>query len=164
MTKMEEIKTQVNEYFTVLKEITEKRLLWESSTKDRLWDTLTNVVKSTSIRGEVRFLGEKIKNSEGIQLFLSDSPSGISETTNSGGKLFVKRGGFLNFSQLYNGDIVVIIGFPYVVELMEEINPLEIGKFHPSLITEEFIYDKVGIFLNKMIQWERSTQDDNLYL
>ena len=77
----------------------------------------------------------------------------------------MKIGGrFLNFSQLYNGDIVVIIGFPYVVELMEEINPLEIGKFHPSLITEEFIYDKVGIFLNKMIQWERSTQDDNLYL
>ena len=97
------------------------------------------------------------KNSEGVNITFGPERSGIIEKTESTFKSYIKEGGTIAFSQAYNGDIFVIIIFPFIDKLVSQTDNKLLGKFNPEIISEDFIIKHVSTFLDEMIKWEKST-------
>ena len=61
------------------------------------------------------------------------------------------------FSQAYNGDVLVLLLYPNIVEVDSfEETQKTLAKVDPSKIDEDFIIQKVSEFLSDMTDWESS--------
>ncbi len=159
--KIDELKSKIDEYQSTQGAIQKNRKTWQEQTKPILIETLNKIKEEFPIGWHVQIL-DWVKNSEGVNITFGAMPSGITEKSEKSFRSYVKKGGTIVFSQAYNGEIFVIILFPSVDELVSEADNKLLGKFSPDTITEEFIVDKVSIFLEEMIKWEKSTYGNRL--
>ena len=154
--KIEELSAKIEEYKSAQDKIKLNRELWINKIKPLLIETLYKIKDSFDLGWQVQILND-VKNSEGVNITFEFSRSGFVRTTTKTIRSYLKKGGTIVFSQAYNGEIFVIILYPYVEEFVSESKNKLLGKFDPQIIDEGFIIEKVATFLDEMIKWEKST-------
>lgn len=156
------VKEKVALYQQALADIQVKRALWTSTTKSLIYAVLKKVKRVEKLAWKV----EKYEESnflEAISLNFEDMPSGIMIEVAIEGQPdktiqqeATKYGGSLAFSQTYNGDILIIILYPYIDGEMAERVSSVLERVAPELINEKFVLEQVAFFLEQMTQWETS--------
>ncbi|MCX6252937.1 MAG: hypothetical protein NTV31_00435 [Bacteroidia bacterium] len=154
--KIEDLKNKVEDFQDTLDIIKQNREFWQSKTKSILIDTLTRITTDYPIGWNVQKL-DWTKNSEGVNITLGPSRSGFVENTGNSFKSHTKDGGTITFSQAYNGEIFVIIIYPFIDGFVTQAENKLLGKVKPEEVTEDFIINKFAIFIDEMIKWEKST-------
>jgi hypothetical protein len=154
--KIDDLKNKVKDFQATLYIIKQNRESWQSKTKSLLIDTLTKITTNYPIGWGVQIL-DWTKNSEGVNITLGPSRSGFFEISANPIKSHTKDGGTIAFSQAYNGEIFIIIIYPSIDGFVTQADNKLLGKVKPDDLTEDFIIDKVAIFIDDMIKWEKST-------
>ena len=151
--KIEHLEERVNDYKASIKTVVDKKMLWESTTKKLILNTLRNTAKSYNIGWKVQELNW-IHNNEAVNIIFDSFPSDLIDCTNKIPAYQFIQGGALVFSQSYSGDVYIMVLLPYVEQLPIENNNIELGIFNPTEITAKLIIEKVDEFLKEMIKWE----------
>lgn len=160
LKNQEKVRIVFDKYVDSLTKTTERRELWKTETKEKIFEVLSLVEKTFKFQWHVQRI-EVIDNYQTINICCNDRASGLIETiyeenTNNliKRKSFIKHGGYLAYCQSYNGKINVVIGFPYIDEWVEQMNSKVIATLEPSQITETLITDQVIYFLQSLSEWE----------
>lgn len=154
---MENIEQKVKELKNSIENVGKRREQWNNTTKDLIVTTLNNIKQKYDIDCNV-YVNDFWRNGETVILSFGINPSGIIEENDKGIKSFTKHGGSLMFSQVFNGEIYVVIKKPYIEGVVEETNGEFQEKISPEKISEEYIKIQVTEFLQKMIDWENFTE------
>jgi len=149
----ERIKSKAEKFQNALLETIRKRDLWDKQTKDLIYSILSTIKGHANLDMQVQKVPGG-KNMEAVNLQFNKSSSGLVENAGHSTKVFVKYGGYIAFSQAYNGDIWVIMAYPYVEEFVSQKEHEVLDKVAPENITEDYIIDKVEHFLDRMTEWE----------
>jgi len=160
LEKYDSIKTAFDKYIDIVRKVNVRREFWTNETKIKIIDSLTLVKDSFNFDWQVQSL-EQSRNYQTINICFNSKRSGIAdikidEFTNKekGYKAYTKHDGYLAFCQSYNGKINLIIGFPFIDELISQMVAKVIDTIVPENLTEELISKYVITFLDTMIEWE----------
>lgn len=159
--KIQNLKEKVDALNMANHNIAKNREVWATKTKPLLVEVLGQIVREFPIGWYVQKL-DWDQNLEGVNITFKPTNSGIVTKTNSSAKSYLKHGGTIVFSQSYNGEVFVIILYPYVDNFVGKSDNLILGRFNPGIIDEEFIVKKVAEFLDHMIVWEESTPQSKI--
>src|SRR5260221_4103572 len=110
---MTNINIKVSKFKTVISGINKKRDLWQSDTKPLLIKVLNQVRDGVELDLIVQVLEERI-NHESVHIQFKSKPSGISEKNGKGLKAYIKWGGGLTFNQMYNGEVHILVTYPFI--------------------------------------------------
>jgi hypothetical protein len=100
-----------------------------------------------------------VDNQHTVNIIFNRAHSGLIDRSQGQDKLisYIKYGGGLVFTQAYNGDVFVLIGFPHVENNIEETEDYKlIERVSPEKITEEYIIERFNEFLDQMLKWEKA--------
>ncbi len=154
------LKEAFDKYLNSLDQTNERRQLWNSEVKEKIFNVLTSIYNSFKFDWHVQRL-ESVSNYQTINISCNSHNSGMVKTfydDNTGKptkrKAYTKHGGYLAYCQSYNGKINVIIGFPYIDEWVTQMDAKVIATVEPSAITEDIISQHVIKFLQIMSEWE----------
>lgn len=151
--KIEHLEERVNDYKNSIKTVVEKKICWQTQTKNLLITTLNTIAKKYNIGWRVQELNW-INTNEAINITLESFPDDLIESTNKIPSYQFIKGGSLVFSQSHNGDVNVFILFPLIENVIDNANETEIETYAPETINEKLIIEKVDEFLKEMINWE----------
>ena len=163
-TQLQRIKSKTEEYIHSLQKIQKRHQEWTQTTKNLILQTLDKIVQSVPNEWYVGLqeYNEKAPQSinlESASLHLKNMYSGIVYKTIDSVKSYVKYGGMLSYAQTYNRTITVSIYYPHIEQWVEKREPLFLGNFEPSEITEDLILKHLEDFLNAMTEWEDNERD-----
>lgn len=150
--QLDALKTDLQLYRTVIDKVNRNRQGWEDA-KNLIFSTLTKVVKATKMKAKVE-KEEKRRGMELVYLCFENRESGIYEEIGSTKRHYMKEGGYLFYTQIYNGKITVWISLPTIEDFMDRVPPKPIEVYEPSEIKEEIIIKHVSEFLKAMTEWE----------
>jgi len=97
---------------------------------------------------------DKVEGMEFIYFGFGSRNSGLSEVYENTKLPVIKDGGYLFYSQLYNGKVSVLITLPVIEKYMEALEPKPLEVLRPAEITKEKIMEHVSDFLEEMAVWE----------
>ena len=157
---MKDLKIKVEKFNSAVARIDKKRKLWQDETKPLLVKVLGEITDGVSLELLVQVVDSKV-NHESVNIQFKSKPSGISEKTEKLVKAYIKWGGVLAFSQAYNGEIHIVIFYPYVDEIVIQHKHTLLIRIEPDKISEEFIYARVNDFLTEMLNWEIVTSGNS---
>ena len=159
---MDKIKHAFEDYKAILGQIDARRSFWTQEIHKRIKDTLTEIKDSLKMDCTLQDL-QLYKNYSAINLHFNFKPSGI-EPLHRGEKFegYTKEGGYLAFSQSYNGIIFVIIGFPKIKGIIfNEKEPIKrLDYVEPASLTVEKIHEYVILFLKTLSEYEAQENKD----
>lgn len=161
------LKTRIQEYEKALADIATKRALWLNSAKELIYKTLQKAKRLGKLGWKVAKI-EGIKNLEGVSLAFLDIPSDIVEkvldekTQKPVEKNYTKFGGSLIFSQTYNGDVLVLLTYPFIEGDEETPGNEIVDRISPADLTEAYILGHVASFLETMTIWESSEDEHHI--
>lgn len=144
-------------------EIVASRAKWQSKTKPFIFTHLKYVKDFTGLDVDVS-VDRSIINLECVQFAFKDTLSGlaynpadIQNQQDSFSGPIKKIGGILNFSQRYNGQVMVWQDYPYLDFQDRPLNKKQeiITTILQDKIDEEFINKMVQEFLSKVNTWHR---------
>lgn len=138
-------------YLETLERIRSRRIAWQNVTKPFLVNQLNNLRSEFALEWFVR-TNENIHNLESVFVAFPDNPSGLATAS----RPYIKRGGYLNFAQLYNGKVTALVFFPFVEDISSPRGPLQIGIYEPEAVEMPLLRMAVTRFLEQMIAWEES--------
>ncbi len=139
-------------------EIEKNRKDWNDSTNALIYETFQSVAKNVpNLNWEVKKV-EAMENLDVIVLGFKNEPSGIAGQIQGVLRFFAKISGKLIYSQVYNGEVYVLIDYPHVENHVERQPPKFIAKYKPSQISEDLILDHINEFLDEMHNWESGTR------
>ena|ERR1700722_15667131 len=161
LQNQEKVKNAFEKYTESLKKVEERRNLWNSETKIKIIETLTLVEQTFKFGWHVHKI-ENMDNYQTVNIQCSNVHSGIIENDidfASGKitkrKVYRKEGGYLSYCQSYIGKIHVIIGIPFIEELVTPKNSHEvIATIERQDLTEDIITSHVITFLEKLQEFE----------
>jgi len=160
MSVIENLKTRVRQYHTILDNTASYRSKWGESLKQTIMDHLSQLVKETELRGKVD-CNDQVNNLGSITLNLGREKSGIGEKIEDGSiRPFIKHNGVLLYQQLFNGKIQVMIVYPFIEGYGQPGPPKTIAIYRPEEITEAFITRHVEEFIREIINWEDFDDDE----
>jgi hypothetical protein len=133
--------------------VVEKKILWETKTRNLLLTTLNSIVKKYDIGWRVQELSW-INTNEAVNITFDSFPVDLIEKTNLIPTYQFIQGGALVFSQSYSGDVNVFMLFPIPANMIDNETDADLAIYTPENITEKVIIEKVDEFLKKMIEWE----------
>lgn len=152
--KTEHLEERINDYKSSIKTVVEKKIYWQTHTRNLLLKTLNKVVKQYDIGWRVQELSW-INTNEAVNITFDSFPPDLIEKTNQIPTYQFIQGGALVFAQTYNGDVNVFILFPIPDLNTESANTdTDLDSYAPQALTEKVIIQKVDDFLKKMIEWE----------
>jgi len=151
--KIEHLEEHVNDYKNSIKTVVEKKIYWQTQTKNLLIATLNTIIEKYTIGWRVQELNW-INTNEAVNITFESFPPDLIESTNKIPSYQFIKGGSLIFSQSYNGDVHIFILFPLVENALDNSNETEIETYAPETINEKLIIEKVDEFLKEMINWE----------
>lgn len=151
--KLEHLEERASDYRNSIQTVVDKRICWETKTKDILIKTLDKIVTTYDLGWKVQELSW-IHNNEMINITFDSFPPEMIDCTNQIPAYRFLPGGTLIFSQSYNGDVYIFMMFPEIENLQQENKVVELGQYNPEAITEKLIVEKVDEFLKEMIEWE----------
>lgn len=151
------IKDKAERFLGALQERDRKRALWNTHTKDLIFNTLSEIKASApKLEWAVQHVNGG-RNLQAVNIQFYTRNSGIVIETGTHRTALIKHGGYITFSQAYNGDIFVILVYPYIEDHTSELPNELLDKISPDNITPDYVLQKVDYFLDKMIGWELST-------
>lgn len=145
----------LNNYQAQLHKIQTQRQYWQDQLKAQLLQTLGEVAALDENTLEVT-QEETYTNLQSVGLGILTSNSGIVEHIERSSRAFHKYGGGLNFSQMYCGDVVIFITYPYIEGLVEEQEAKILQRLAPEAVDKDLILSQVKLFLDEMSAWETS--------
>ncbi len=151
--KIEHLEERINDYKESIKTVVDKKILWDTETRNLIINTLKETSKHYNIGWRVQELNW-ISNNEAVNIMFDSFPSELIDCTNKIPTYQFLQGGALVFTQSYSGDVYILILFPFVEQLQTENNSIELGFYNPTEITVKLIVEKVDEFLKEMIKWE----------
>jgi len=151
--KIEHLEGHINSYKKSIETVVEKKILWQTKTRNLLLKTLNTIVKKYDIGWRVQELSW-INTNESVNITLDSFPSELLEKTNKIPTYQFIPGGALVFSQSYSGDITIFTLYPIQENLSNITNDEDLEIYTPESIDEKLIVEKVDDFLKKMIKWE----------
>ena len=154
--KIEHLEERINDYKISIKTVVEKKILWETKTRNLLLKTLKSIVKKYDIGWRVQELSW-INTNEAINITFDSFPPDLIDKTNLIPTFQFIQGGALVFSQSYSGDVNVFILYPIVKNIIDNTSESELTLYTPQDITEKVIIEEVDEFLKEMINWEVPT-------
>lgn len=131
-----------------------RRELWSSTIRDFVYEVLERIRKTANLIDLDTVKVLDIKNLESVSFGFHNANSGIEENTEQGVKSFMKYGGRLCFSQLYNGKIAAVVIYPFIETYVEQIENKILGVNEPNDIIEDLIVDYYEKFIEEIIVWE----------
>jgi len=151
--KIEHLEERINDYRTSIQTVVEKKIYWQSKTRNLLLKTLSSIVKKYDIGWRVQELSW-INTNEAVNITFDSFPTDLIESTNLIPAYQFIQGGALIFSQSYSGDVNVFMLFPISDGIPDSESDTDLAIYNPQNITEKVIIEKVDEFLKKMIEWE----------
>ncbi|WP_020599426.1 hypothetical protein [Spirosoma panaciterrae] len=155
--ELNSIKTKATELVELKARIELYRKEWQEVAKPLLIKTLSSVAEEVKIGWIIQTV-TAIKNLENVNIQFLSQPSGIrkDDNINHSHRHYSKEGASLMFAQTVNGEILVVVTYPFIEEWIAEKEPETIAFVSPNQITENFILAQVERFLDEMIKWEKS--------
>lgn len=151
--KIEHLQDYVDDYKMSITTVVDKKILWNTVTRNSIKTILKTIVKKYDIGWKVQELNW-IGTNEAVNITFDSFPLELIEKTNIIPSYQFVQGGALVFSQSYSGDVHIFILFPYVDQLPEANNSIELAIYNPNDITEKLVIEKVEEFLKEIIKWE----------
>jgi hypothetical protein len=151
--KIEHLEERINDYKRSIKTVVEKKIHWQTKTRNILLKTLNSIVEKYDIGWSVQELSW-INTNEAVNITFDSFPIDLIESTNLIPTYQFIQGGALIFSQSYSGDVNVFMLFPITDLVTDSESDTDLAIYTPQNITEKVIIEKVDEFLKKMIQWE----------
>lgn len=149
-TKMQKLEDKVSKYFANFNELNKRRKEWHITSKNQILNTLNSINDNFKNLQWLVAKNENIKNLESVYWSMGIEMAGFEVDK----KLVTRRPGYLNFAQLANGKIIVIVSYPSIDEnIREEIEPMILGEYLPSEINEDMIISMAEIFLDEINDW-----------
>ncbi len=158
---MTNINLKVSKFNGVISGINSKRELWQSETKPLLVKVLNELKDDTKLDLIVQVLDART-NHESVNIQFKSKPSGISEKIGKSIKNYIKWGGSLTFNQVYNGEVHIMVTYPFVDEIISQNKNTLLVIIEPGKISEEYIHARVNNFLEQMLEWELVTSGNSL--
>ncbi|WP_428662083.1 hypothetical protein [Runella sp.] len=154
MQDSEQLIKDVKTAFYSIRKIIEERKKrwadWKSHVKENLKTTLESLNEQFKISLEVEIKDFAI-NLESVICNLKNGPSGFLADDVP----YEKEFGFLQFLQIPNGKIQIIVGKPQIVGLVENEEPVKIlGIIEPSELNYESILGYFVQYLAEVQEWE----------
>jgi hypothetical protein len=121
---------------------------------------LSDIVDASGLDWTVD-LNDSILNHETVTLAFHNGPSGlqyndeslINQQEGKSGNL-IKYGGTLNFSNVYLGDIVVWMTYPYIREILENTADfVDLFRLKQEKLSASVVHEAVVKFLREVIAW-----------
>ena len=138
--------------------IEENRKLWNAETNNLILGTFQGVAKNVpNLNWEIRKV-DAMENLDILMLGFKNESSGIVGQVQGVFKFFAKVSGKLMYSQVYNGEVYVLIDYPHVEHHVERQQPKFIGKFRPDEISVDLVLNHISDFLEEMLGWESGTR------
>jgi hypothetical protein len=158
------ISSKVVSYQKSLQKIQQRHQTWVQNTKPFLLELLEKTLKENPMdwylgMQEYNEQAPQSINLESVSVHIKNMYSGIVYKTVDSVKSYVKYGGLLSYAQTYNRTITVTIHYPYIEQWVEKREPLFLGNFDPTEITEEIVIKHLEIFLDAMIEWEDNERE-----
>tara|TARA_R100000789_G_C2999939_1_gene148498 strand:- start:483 stop:986 length:504 start_codon:yes stop_codon:yes gene_type:complete len=143
---------QLLNYQTAIANVDSYRKNWKK-TKKLILSTLKLLNSELKLSLKI----ETEENFEGMEMVyatLGKRKSGIAEKIEGTKRYYFKEGGFLAYTQLFNGKISVWITLPTIENLMETPAPEPLHIYKPSEITKEVVQQNLAVFFKDMTEWE----------
>lgn len=153
----------LDDYKVSVQNMLERREEWKAEIRDRIKQVLISLRERTDIQLNVD-VNEDLDNLNAVILGLPNKPSGIAELGYDPFKgefpvkQFTKTEGYLSFNQVYNGQIVVVINYPYIEDKVSQRGAAVNGYYEPKDLTTNTIIGIVADFFDAMTKWENETR------
>jgi len=149
---LKDLKSQLQSYHNILAKTDTYREEWPA-TKELIHTSLSKIVKESGMQAKVA-TEENLQGMELVYLCFEKRESGIFERIGKIKRPYLKDGGYLTYTQIYNGKISVWMSQPSIEQLMENKAPDPIDIYEPTELNEGLIIHHVTHFLKEMIKWE----------
>lgn len=148
----ETVKVKLQHYQNALTAVDTYRKDWTKA-KELIMASL-NEVKTTFELNVKIDIEAKVEGMEFIYFGFGPRNSGLFQVYEKTKVPIIKDGGYLFYTQLYNGKISVLVTAPTIEDYMEAIEPKPLEVLRPAELTEEKIMEHVSSFLEEMTAWE----------
>lgn len=146
------------QYQEEIQDIEKRRKTWTTQTISLLESELKSFVEAVHLEEQKFEYKPFIKNlnMDYIELHLEDWDTHIGDPEKI---KFYMKGGSLVFSQLYNGQIMVFITYPYVADekdekfLFQKTKNRQLEIINPSDINQAFIQEQLKTYLQQICAW-----------
>jgi hypothetical protein len=155
------LKDRAEEYKQALMDIDQKRKKWREGTRDLILKTLKQI---KNMIPDLNWMVQHVDagaNWETVNILFPTRNSGMKEVTEARTRALIKYQTYLAFSQTYNGDIIVYIVFPYIEDHLSRVTNEVIETISPFNLDENYIVQKVDVFLQKITNWEKGVFQKN---
>lgn len=158
---IDHLEERIKDYTLSLEKVLQKKREWESSARPCILRTLEEIRDKFPIGWTVQQFNWMWYN-EAVNITFKTLPEGLEHLAKGSGDGELIKGGALVFSQLHNGDVSVMVLFPFIDTVSADSGTLDLGTYRPEEISEKLVIEKVDEFLKEMIRWEVPTPRDKI--
>lgn len=159
MGDLKNLQEKALRYKSILQHTMEYRKAWHNGLRQMILDTLEELNKSLDLHGSIE-TKEDLENLEVIVFSLGRTNSGIAEKIdNVMIRPLVRNNGALVYQQLFNGKILIMVGYPVIEGLNEPKQPRTLEILRPEELKKPFVYRQMETFLKEMADWEDFDDD-----
>lgn len=159
MAELGTLPSKIAKYQEVIKNAEIYRKAWEDTSKNLIIESLKSLISETGLTAEIE-VRDGLRNLEAVVLSLGVVPSGIYEPVGDKfQKKLYKSNGMLIFQQLYNGKIIVMMGYPHIEEVANPKPPKTLEIIRPDELVDEYIIRYLETFFTEIVEWEDYDDD-----
>jgi len=148
----EAVKTKLQNYQEALAAVKQYRHDWIKA-KELIFECLNEIKSTFDINVKIE-IEDKVEGMEFIYFGFGPRNSGLFEIYEKTKLPVIKDGGYLFYTQLYNGKISVLVTVPTIEKYMEALEPKSLEVLQPAKLTKEKIMGHVAAFLEEVTIWE----------
>jgi hypothetical protein len=159
MEDLRNLSEKAKRYKAILQQTTDYRKAWHNGLRQMILDRLNTLNEKLELHGNIESK-EDLENLEVIVFSLGRTNSGIAEKIdNVMIRPLVRNNGALVYQQLFNGKILIMIGYPVIEGLNEPKQPRTLEILRPEELKNAFISRHMETFLKDMADWEDFDDD-----
>jgi hypothetical protein len=147
-----ELQRSAESHQNALKVIITKREFWKETAAPLVAKALREIKANIPLDWHVQDVGTE--GQRFVNITMGKSHSGMYNQAIA----LIKHGGSLIFTPAYNGDIFVIVNYPYIEDHMSQLPAEVIERIAPSDVTEEYVFRQAQTFLQEMTAWEEGIE------
>ena len=159
MEDLGSLPAKIEKYQGIIQNTKDYRAAWDKTVKDKILNELKSLIDRTGLKADID-VREGLKNLESIVFSLGVVPSGIYEQVGEQfQKKLYKNNGMLIFQQLFNGKIIVMVGYPHIEEVAKPKQAKTLEIIRPDELTDAYMLRYLDVFFKEIIEWEDYVDD-----